>query len=289
SDQGDLMEVRGCKIGFRKVDIQSSQLRVNDRPVTIRGVNRHEHDERTGHVITEDSMLEDIKLMKLLNINAVRNSHYPNAPRWYELCDEYGIYLVDEANIESHGMGFEEESLARPSSWAAAHLDRLQRAVEASKNHPSVIIWSLGNESGSGPNFRTCAVWLRERDSSRPIQYEQAGEEDYTDIVCPMYPTPTAIEEYAQKSPQRPLIMCEYAHAMGNSLGNFKDYWDIINRYNCLQGGFIWDWHDQGLLAFSNAGKAYWKFGGDYGPSDVPSDNNFCIFKFSSSFLLPLL
>ncbi|MEM9835724.1 MAG: glycoside hydrolase family 2 TIM barrel-domain containing protein [Bacteroidota bacterium] len=276
-DHNQVIEVRHCKVGFRRVEIKNAQLLVNGKAIIVRGVNRHEHDEFTGHIITEESMLSDILLMKSMHINAVRNSHYPNDARWYELCDEYGLYVVDEANIESHGMGFEEESLAKDPTWKAAHLDRIQRAVERSKNHACIITWSLGNEAGSGENFIEAADWLRQRDPCRPLQYEQAFEEAYTDIVCPMYPSPAAIETYAQKNPHRPLIMCEYAHAMGNSLGNFKDYWDVIDRYDCLQGGFIWDWMDQGLAATSADGQKYWKYGGDYGPTDVPSDDNFCI------------
>ncbi|MEL6866410.1 MAG: glycoside hydrolase family 2 TIM barrel-domain containing protein [Bacteroidota bacterium] len=275
--EGAILEITSIQIGFRKVEIKSGQLCINGRAITIKGVNRHEHDEQTGHVITEESMLEDIRLMKLYNINAVRNSHYPNARRWYELCDEYGLYVVDEANIESHGMGFEEESLARDTDWQAAHLDRCQRMLERSKNHPSVIIWSLGNEAGDGPNFHHLAEWVRQRDPSRPLQYEQAFEEAYTDIVCPMYPSVKHIEAYAQKQPHRPLIMCEYAHAMGNSLGNIVDYWDVIRQYPTLQGGFIWDWQDQGLIAYNEQGEKYWAFGGAYGPEGTPSDGNFCI------------
>ncbi len=274
---GQLISLRRCHIGFRRVSIENTQLRLNGEVLTIRGVNRHEHDEHHGRVITEATMLQDLQLMKALHINAVRNSHYPNCERWYELCDEYGMLLVDEANIESHGMGYGEESLAKDPRWEAAHLERLQRMFERTKNHASVIIWSLGNEAGSGRNFEACAAWLRQKDPSRPLQYEQAFEEAYTDIVCPMYPSPAALEAYALKHPYRPLIMCEYAHAMGNSLGSLADYWKIIRQHDCLQGGFIWDWVDQGLAAQAADGRKYWTFGGDYGPEGVPSDNNFCI------------
>lgn len=274
---GNTQEVMGCRTGFRRVEIKDAQLLVNGKAITIKGVNRHEHDQHAGHVITEESMLEDIRLMKQCNINAVRNSHYPNQARWYELCDEHGLYLVDEPNIESHGMGFEEESLAKDALWGPAHMDRTVRMFERTKNHPSIIVWSLGNEAGDGVNFEATAAWLKEKDDSRPVQYEQAFEAPHTDIVCPMYPTPEALEAYAKSDPYRPLIMCEYAHAMGNSLGNFVDYWEVINRYPCLQGGFVWDWVDQGLVATNDEGEQYWAFGGDFGPDDVPSDNNFCI------------
>lgn len=274
---GKITQVTGCKVGFRKVEIIDAQLHVNGHPIIIKGVNRHEHDQYTGQVITEESMIEDIQLMKQYNINAVRNSHYPNAERWYELCDEYGLYMVDEVNIESHGMGYEEESLAKDPIWGAAHFDRTQRMFERTKNHPSIIIWSLGNEGGNGVNFEVTYDWVKQRDTSRPVQYEQSFEEANTDIVCPMYPTIEHLEAYAQKNPERPLIMCEYAHAMGNSLGNFSDYWEIINKYKVLQGGFIWDWHDQGLVAKTDSGETYWAYGGDFGPTDVPSDNNFCV------------
>ncbi|MFK7935839.1 MAG: glycoside hydrolase family 2 TIM barrel-domain containing protein, partial [Saprospiraceae bacterium] len=273
----ELLEVTGCKIGFRQIEIKNAQLCVNGQPILVKGVNRHEHDEVTGHVITEESMIEDIRLMKLYNINAVRCSHYPNERRWYELCDEYGLYVVDEANIESHGMGFEEESLAKDEHWYEAHFERVERAVERTKNHASIITWSLGNEAGDGVNFEKLYAWLKKRDPSRPVQYEQVFEKAHTDIVCPMYPSVEHVENYALKTPPRPFIMCEYAHAMGNSLGNFAEYWDLIRAHDMLQGGFIWDWHDQGLVAQTEVGESYWKFGGDYGGKDVPSDNNFCI------------
>lgn len=264
------------KIGFRTVEIQKNQLCINGKPLTLKGVNRHEHDEHTGHIITIESMVEDILLMKKYNINAVRNSHYPNHPEWYNLCDEYGLYMVDEANIESHGMGFEEESLAKDIDWQEAHLDRIKRMYHRSKNHCSIIIWSMGNEAGNGINFEVAYDWLKKQDTSRPIQYEQSMEEANTDIICPMYPTPEHIEDYAKNRGDRPFIMCEYSHAMGNSNGNLKEYWDIINKYECLQGGFIWDWMDQGLVT-QKEGNAFWAFGGDYGPANTPSDGNFCI------------
>lgn len=281
---GQITEVVGCKIGFRTIEIKNAQLYINNQAITLKGVNRHEHDEYTAHVIDEESMIRDIQLMKQANINAVRNSHYPNARRWYELCDEYGLYVVDEANIETHGMGSELSHIpfdpaphpAYRPEWKAAHLDRVQRMFERSKNHASIIIWSLGNEAGNGENFKTAYNWLKKQDNSRPIQYEQAGEESNTDIVCPMYPPLEYLKSYANKRPARPFIICEYAHAMGNSMGNLIDYWNIIDQHDCLQGGFIWDWVDQGLAAEKN-GEKYWKFGGDYGDENTPSDANFCI------------
>ncbi len=279
-----MLEVVGCNVGFRKVEIKNAQLLINGKAITVRGVNRHEHDEVTGRMITEESMILDIKLMKQYNINAVRNSHYPNDARWYELCDAYGLYVVDEANIETHGMGSNystpyDESVhpCNLPEWKAAHLDRVYRMFERTKNHPSVIIWSLGNEAGNGPNFKAAYQWVKSKDNTRPVQFEQAGEEENTDIVCPMYPSIEQIEAYATKNPKRPYIMCEYAHAMGNSVGNLIDYWDLINTYPVLQGGFIWDWVDQGIAAYTEDGEKYWKFGGDFGPPDTPSDGNFCI------------
>ncbi|MEM1318919.1 MAG: glycoside hydrolase family 2 TIM barrel-domain containing protein [Bacteroidota bacterium] len=276
-EAGRVIETLGCKVGFRTIEIRDAQLRLNGVPLIIRGVNRHEHDELNGHVITEEQMLADIRLMKQCNINAVRNSHYPNAARWYELCDEHGLYVVDEANIESHGMYDEAASLADDPLWQGGHMDRTRRMLERSKNHPCILIWSLGNEAENGCNFHHTYNWIKARDPSRPVQYEQAFEDWNTDIVCPMYPPISHLEAYAQKEPQRPLIMCEYAHAMGNSVGNLIDYWRCIRQYDCLQGGFVWDWLDQGIAAQAASGQRYWKFGGDFGGPDIPSDGNFCI------------
>ena len=264
------------KVGFRTVEIKNGQLLINGRPVYFRGVDRHEHDPWTGHVISEESMVRDIKLMKQNNINAVRTSHYPNDPRWYELCDYYGIYLIDEANIESHGMGYGEKSLAKNPDWGPAHLDRIRRMVERDKNHPSVVIWSMGNEAGNGINFEECYRWIKQRDPSRPIHYERAELAWNTDIYCPMYPSLEELEDYAKTNPARPLIMCEYAHSMGNSTGNLQDYWDLIEKYPVLQGGFIWDWVDQGFAKKNEKGELFWAYGGDYGPPGTPSDDNFC-------------
>ena len=264
------------KIGFRTVGIKNGQLLVNGKAVYFRGVNRHEHDPWTGHVISEQSMVRDIQLMKQNNINAVRTCHYPNDPRWYELCDYYGIYLIDEANIESHGMGYGEKSLAKNPDWGPAHLDRIVRMVEMDKNHPSVVIWSMGNEAGNGINFEECYRWIKQRDPSRPVHYERAELHWNTDIYCPMYARIEHLEKYAKSNPARPLILCEYAHSMGNSTGNLQDYWDVIERYPALQGGFIWDWVDQGFAKKNEKGELFWAYGGDYGPPGTPSDDNFC-------------
>ncbi|HJZ38760.1 MAG TPA: glycoside hydrolase family 2 TIM barrel-domain containing protein [Bacteroidales bacterium] len=274
---GNETEVIGSKIGFREVEILNGRLCINGKPIYLKGVNRHEHDEKTGHVISEEGMLKDIELLRQNNLNAVRTCHYPNDPRWYELCDEYGIYLVDEANIESHGMGYDlKKTLGNNPEWLEAHIDRTIAMVERDKNHPSIIIWSLGNEAGNGSNFYATYDWIKKRDKTRPVQYERAEMDRNTDIVCPMYMPASQMENYAKKHSDRPLIQCEYAHAMGNSVGDFQDYWDIIERYPVLQGGFIWDWVDQGLAHYDKNGKKYWTYGGDYGPEGVPSDNNFC-------------
>jgi beta-galactosidase len=244
----------------------------------------HEHDDINGHVVDESMILKDIRLMKSNNINAVRTSHYPQQELWYEMCDKYGLYLIDEANIESHGIGYDKDiTIADKPEWAAAHLDRLQRMVERDKNHPSVIIWSMGNEAGDGHNFLNGYKWIKERDASRPVQYERAEKstnapERHTDIWCPMYSKIEYIEAYAKdEKNDRPLILCEYAHAMGNSTGNLQDYWDVIEKYPKLQGGFIWDWVDQGILKTDENGEKYWTYGGDYGEEGIPSDGNFCL------------
>ena len=265
------------KIGFRTSEIKNGQLLVNGVPVLLKGLNRHEHDPVTGHVISKELMLKDIALMKQNNINTIRTSHYPDDPYWYELCDKYGLYVIDEANIESHGMGYGARSLAKDTTWMDAHLDRVKSMVERDKNHPSVIIWSMGNEAGDGVNFSVCYKWIHEHDSTRPVHYERALLGPNTDIYCPMYASIGYIERYGQKPQERPLIMCEYAHAMGNSTGNLQDYWDVIEKYDQLQGGSIWDWVDQGLLKTDSTGTDYFAYGGDFGPDDVPSDGNFCI------------
>ncbi|MFK7810317.1 MAG: glycoside hydrolase family 2 TIM barrel-domain containing protein, partial [Saprospiraceae bacterium] len=250
----------------------------------IKGVNRHEHDPRTGHVISEEKMLEDIRLFKEFNINAVRTSHYPNDPRWYELCDEYGIYVCDEANIESHGMYYQlDKTLGNNPEWREAHLARMRGVVERDKNHPSIIMWSMGNEAGNGTNFYRGYEWIKERDPSRPIQYERAlvgwgkkGRFEWnTDFLCPMYHWIDALEEMTEAQPKRPVVLCEYAHAMGNSVGNLKEYWDYFYSHPRMQGGFIWDWVDQAIYKTNEEGQTFFAYGGDFGPEDVFSDNNF--------------
>jgi beta-galactosidase len=273
---GRAAEAVASKIGFRTSEIKDGRLLVNGASILIKGVNRHEHDPYAGHVVSEASMRQDIELMKRSNINAVRTCHYPNDPLWYELCDEYGLYVVDEADIESHGMGYGPKSLAKDPAWGPAHLDRVARMVERDKNHPSVIIWSLGNEAGDGVNFEAAYGWLKERDPSRPVQYERAGLRPHTDIYCPMYASIEETLKYVATKQARPLIQCEYAHAMGNSTGNLQDYWDAIESHDQLQGGFIWDWVDQGFAAKTAKGEPFWAFGGDYGPPEVPSDQDFC-------------
>jgi len=271
------IEALSCKVGFRSSEIRKGQLLINGVPVLIKGVNRHEHDPVTGHVISEASMKKDIMMMKQNNINTVRTSHYPDDPRWYDLCDRYGLYLIDEANIESHGMGYDtNRTLGNNPLFMQAHLDRVEGMVERDKNHPSVIIWSMGNEAGDGVNFDTCFKWLHRRDPSRPVQYERAGIGRHTDIYCPMYPPPGDLADYARGVQTRPLIMCEYEHSMGNSTGNLKEYWNIIEGAPQLQGGCIWDWVDQGLLKKDEQGREYFGYGGDFGKGDVPSDGNFC-------------
>lgn len=283
-ESGKTVSQTGTRIGFRQVEIKNAQLMVNGVRVMVHGVNRHEHDDLLGHVPTLALMKKDIQLMKQFNINAVRTCHYPNDPMWYKLCDEYGLYLVDEANIESHGMGSgnnprfaQEGHVAYVASWAQAHLDRHKRMVERDKNHASVIIWSLGNECGNGPVFHDDYKWIKERDNTRPVQFEQAGEDWNTDIVCPMYPRVRSMKAYADdKTKKRPYIMCEYSHAMGNSNGNFQEYFDIMETDPKMQGGFIWDWVDQGLKQTDKSGNIFWGYGGDLGSYNYLNDENFC-------------
>jgi beta-galactosidase len=276
-ESGKVLEVLRQDVGFRTVEIKNSQLLVNGVAIYLKGVNIHEHNETTGHYQDEATMLKDIFQMKSHNINAVRTSHYPEPERWYELCNQYGIYLVDEANIESHGMGYGKESLAKDPVWKDAHLFRTHNMFERDKNQPSVIIWSLGNEAGNGVNFEATYDYLKSVDKTRPVQYEQAGNGRNTDIMCPMYASIQDIERYAKNNPAKPLIQCEYAHSMGNSTGNLQDYWDVIERNPTLQGGFIWDWVDQGILTKDAKGNKFWAYGGDLGSDTLPTDGNFCI------------
>lgn len=282
--EGNVKENVSSKIGFRKIEIVNSRLLVNGVAIHIKGTNMHEHNDITGHVIAVATILKDIRVMKSFNINAVRTSHYPQQELWYEMCDRYGLYLVDEADIESHGIGYDKDiTLADKPEWAAAHLDRMTRMVERDKNHPSVIIWSMGNEAGDGNNFLNGYKWIKGKDVTRPVQYERAEKstnttERHTDIWCPMYASIEEIEAYAKNvKNDRPLIMCEYAHAMGNSTGNLQDYWDVIEKYPKLQGAFVWDWVDQGILKTTKTGEKYWTYGGDFGEEGIRSDGNFCI------------
>ena len=274
------LESVSTRLGFRRVEVRDRELRVNGKAVLIKGVNRHDHDERRGKALTRDAMREDAHLMKRFNVNAVRTAHYPNDPYWYELCDELGLYVVDEANLEAHANW---ASLCRDPAFAHAFLDRGMRMVARDRNHPSVIVWSLGNESGSGPNHDALAGWIRSADPARPIQYEGGLALDLdaaapnTDVVCPMYASIDRIVAWARarKDRRRPLILCEYSHAMGNSNGSLADYFDAFRRHHGLQGGFVWDWIDQGLVQTLADGRETWAYGGDFG--DLPNDRNFNI------------
>jgi beta-galactosidase len=286
NENGGIIETVSTEIGFRKVELKGGQLLVNGVRIMVHGVNIHEHNPVTGHYQDEATMMKDIKLMKQLNINSVRCSHYPNNILWVKLCNKYGIFLVDEANIESHGMGVEGQPIIwmNPKTnpgylpeWHAAHMDRIYSLVERDKNAPSVILWSLGNESANGPVFHDAYKWIKKRDNTRLVQFEQAKENENTDVICPMYPTIAYMKEYAaRKEVTRPYIMCEYSHAMGNSNGNFQEYWDIIRGSKNMQGGFIWDWVDQGFKMKDEAGREYWAYGGDMGSQNYTNDENFC-------------
>lgn len=285
--QGQVIECEACDVGFRKVEISNGLLRLNGKPLLIRGVNRHEHHPENGQVMDEATMRRDIELMKQHNFNAVRCSHYPNHPLWYRLCDRYGLYVVDEANIETHGM-VPMSRLADDPRWLPAMSERVTRMVQRDRNHPSIIIWSLGNESGHGANHDALYRWLKTTDPTRPVQYEGGGANTAaTDIVCPMYarvdqdqPFP-AVPKWSIKKwigmpdETRPLILCEYAHAMGNSFGGFAKYWEAFRRHPRLQGGFVWDWVDQALSKKDEQGNAFWAYGGDFG--DTPNDRQFCL------------
>ena len=273
--KGEVLQVVRQRVGFRHIEVKDGQLLLNGQPILIKGVNRHELDPDGGYVVSMERMREDIRIMKQLNINAVRTCHYPDDPRWYELCDSAGLYVVAEANIESHGMGYGEQTLARRADFRQMHLERNEGNVLSLRNHPSIIIWSMGNEAGYGPNFEAVYDWIKSVDTSRPVQYERAEENGKTDIFCPMYYYYTDCERYAQGGNPRPLIQCEYAHAMGNSMGGFKEYWELVRKYPKYQGGFIWDFADQGLRDKSPmTGRGIFTYGGDYGRYPA-SDYNF--------------
>ncbi len=272
---GKVIEVVPQKVGFRKVEIRDRQLLVNGQPILIKGADRHEMDPYGGYVVPLERMVQDIQIMKQMNINAVRTSHYPDDPRWYDLCDEYGIYLVAEANLEGHGMMYGPSPLARNPEYEQAHLERNKSNVITYKNHPSIIVWSMGNEDGDGQNFVTCYKWIKEYDKTRPVQYEGAtGSPDHCDIHCPMYADYGAMERHERGNDPRPMIECEYAHAMGNSEGGFKEYWDVIRANRSVQGGFIWDFVDQAVYGKNADGKEIFMYGGDEGRYPT-SDQNF--------------
>ena len=274
-NDGKVIEVVPQKVGFRKVEIRDRQLLVNGQPILIKGADRHEMDPYGGYVVPLERMVQDIQIMKQMNINAVRTSHYPDDPRWYDLCDEYGIYLVAEANLEGHGMMYGSSPLARNPEYEQAHLERNKSNVITYKNHPSIIVWSMGNEDGDGQNFVTCYKWIKEYDKTRPVQYEGAtGSPDHCDIHCPMYADYGAMERHERGNDPRPMIECEYAHAMGNSEGGFKEYWDIIRANRSVQGGFIWDFVDQAVFGKNADGKEIFMYGGDEGRYPT-SDQNF--------------
>lgn len=273
---GKVVETIPMKVGFRKVEIKNRQLLVNGQPIIIKGVNRHELDPDGGYVVSRGRMLQDLQIMKENNINAVRTCHYPDNAQWYELCDSVGIYVVAEANIESHGMGYGEHTLAIRPEWETAHMERNMRNIARNFNHPSVIIWSMGNEAGDGQNFEKVYAAIKEQDSSRPVQYERAGMNPWTDIYCPMYASHSWVERYSSNpDSDRPIIQCEYNHVMGNSGGGFKEYMDLTRKYAINQGGFIWDFVDQSLRKIDNKGREIYAYGGDYNAYDA-SDLNFC-------------
>ena len=275
SKGGKVLEVVRQRVGFRHIEIKGGQLLINGQPILIKGADRHELDPDGGYIVSMDRMIEDVKIMKQLNINAVRTCHYPDDPRWYELCDEYGLYVTAEANLESHGMGYGDRTLAKRQDFEKMHLERNEANVLTLRNHPSIIVWSLGNEAGYGPNFEKAYDWVKKTDDTRPCQYEQARQDGKTDIFCPMYYDYNGCEKYSQGNNPRPLIQCEYAHAMGNSMGGFKEYWELIRKYPKYQGGYIWDFVDQGMRDKSPVtGREIFTYGGDYGKYPA-SDYNF--------------
>lgn len=272
---GKVIEAIPQKVGFREVEIRDRQLLVNGQPILVKGADRHEMSAKGGYIMTLDEMVQDIRIMKEMNINAIRTSHYPDDPRWYDLCDEYGIFLVAEANVEGHGMMYGSSPLARNADYELAHLERNQANVITFRNHPSIIVWSMGNEDGDGQNFVTCYKWIKDYDKTRPVQYEGAtGSPDHCDIHCPMYADYGAMLRHERGNDPRPMIECEYAHAMGNSEGGFKEYWDIIRANRSVQGGFIWDFVDQAVYGKNAEGKTIFQYGGDEGRYPT-SDQNF--------------
>ena len=282
-NKGNILECSACNTGFRRVEIKDGVLLLNGKPLMINGVNIHEHNPATGHVINKEQMLKDIQLMKQHNINAVRTSHYPQPTEWYDLCDIHGILLVDEANIECHGCGtgyhdsYPEFHPSHREEWKGTHHDRVRSMVERDKNHPSVIIWSMGNESSDGEVYGEMYEWIHQRDNTRPVQLEQGYGGAHTDIICPMYTPFSELKRYAERERlSKPFILCEYAHAMGNSTGNLREFYDIINSSPHLQGGFIWDWVDQGIDGYYDDGRHYWGYGGDFGATMYTHDENFC-------------
>ncbi|REE00453.1 glycoside hydrolase family 2 TIM barrel-domain containing protein [Marinoscillum furvescens] len=281
---GNVQDFITTQVGFREVEIKDAQLLVNGVPIYLKGANLHDHDPEKGHVVSEELTELDMRIMKQHNLNAIRTSHYPKDSHFYDLADKYGFYVIDEANIETHGMGTTNQgkfdTVPHPAyreDWKAAHIDRTRRMYERDKNHPSIIIWSLGNEAGNGENFKATYRWLKDHDATRLVQYEGATKDWNTDIIAPMYARLEHMREYAASNPTKPYIQCEYAHAMGNSVGNLQDYWDLMEQYPFFQGGFIWDWVDQGLEAKTANGETYWAYGGDLGGQDLQNDANFCI------------
>ena len=277
-DAGQVTHLTGCNVGFRTSEIKDGRFCINGVPVLVKGANRHEHSQ-LGRTVSRELMEQDIRLMKQHNLNTVRNSHYPTHPYWYQLCDRYGLYVIDEANIESHGMGYGPASLAKDTTWLPAHMDRTRRMYERSKNHPAIVIWSLGNEAGNGVNFERTYDYMKSIERTRPIQYERAEQNYNTDIYCRMYRSVDELLAYArQTEPKvyRPFIMTEYLHAMGNSCGGLREYMEVFETEPIVQGGCIWDWVDQSFREIDADGRWYWTYGGDYGPKNIPSFGNFC-------------
>lgn len=282
--ENETLEVIRQDVGFRHIEIRDGKVLLNGKYIYFKGANLHEHNDLTGHVQDHETMLKDIELLRQYNLNSIRTAHYPQPEEWYKLCNKYGIYVVDEANIESHGMGATHQGpfdkskhVAYQPQWAAAHSYRIRNMYERDKNQPSILIWSLGNECGNGQVFFDEYDYLKQTDRTRLVQFEQAESSRNTDVFCPMYMRPWDIEKYALNDPDQPLVLCEYAHAMGNSVGNLQDYWDIIEKHESLQGGFIWDWVDQGILTRNEEGEEFWAYGGDFGPKDLPNDGAFCL------------